>query len=290
MVDLTNIFKDMFKMETITKESVERAREKEPKRICFATIHTSEPKRTPHLRFFGTVNVPFGAGFKRIFPFDLFPNSHDRYHEDSYWRGIPSEEEFDEINAWIKQQGARVFLRDCLYASIAMSHNFTDADEKGERTEIGELEYRAKQHHDMAAVEALAEHCISTIMDIPLYRDADLVCATPPRPDKGFDLPSQVVSIVSDRLGKDDVTGYFNFGAEKKSVKSATLDEKWAAWEEAQMTFDGIDITDKKIILIDDKYQSGTTIQYIAMKLQEAGAYQVYGLSMVKTMRDTDNQ
>ena len=95
---------------------------------------------------------------------------------------------------------------------------------------------------------------------------------------------------MSTRLGKGDITGYFHFGAEKKSVKSATLDNKWNSWEETQLTFGGIDIIDKKVILIDDKYQSGTTIQYIAMKLQEAGVYQVYGLSMVKTMRDTDNQ
>ena len=31
------------------------------------------------------------------------------------------------------------------------------------------------------------------------------------------------------------------------------------------------------------------TIQYIAMKLQQAGAHQVYGLSFVKTLRDTGN-
>ncbi len=48
-------------------------------------------------------------------------------------------------------------------------------------------------------------------------------------------------------------------------------------------------VKDKTIILIDDKYQSGITIQYIAMKLQQAGAHEVYGLSFVKTLRDKDN-
>ena len=289
MVELTEISRDMYRMKPITKESVERARDKDTKRICFATTHAAEPKRSTRAGYAGSFNVPFGGGFSRLFPYALFPNTQDSYHEDSVWRSISSDEEFDEINAWIKQQGDRVFLRDCLYTSIAMSHNFTDTHE-GSRTELGDLEYRAKRYHDAAAVEALAEHCINTITAIPLYRDADLVCATPPRPDKDFDLPSQAVSIVSTRLGKDDITGHFHFGAEKKSVKSAPLDNKWTSWEETQLTFGGIDITDKKVILIDDKYQSGTTIQYIAMKLQEAGAYQVYGLSMVKTMRDTDNQ
>jgi len=286
MIDLASIFKDMDRMKEITKETVERARAKEPKRICFATTHASEPKRKSPPLFVGTINVPFGEGFNRLFPHTLFPNPRDRYHEDSYWLGIESEEDFEEIDAWVKSQGERVFLRDCLYTSIAMSHNFTD---DGERTEIGELEYRAKQNHDMEAVEALAEHCANTIMDIPLYGKADMVCAIPPRPDKGFDLPSLAVSIISGKIGKEDITGHFSFAAEKRSVKSATLDEKWDAWNDAAIAFND-DLTDKKIILIDDKYQSGTTIQYIAMKLQEAGAHHVLGLSMVKTMRDTDNQ
>ena len=142
----------------------------------------------------------------------------------------------------------------------------------------------------MDAIKALAEHCINTITRIPLYRYADMVCATPSRPEKGFDLPSEVVSIVSDRIKKEDITGHFEFGEKKPPLKSAPLDDKWDAWDESQLIFDNIDITNKKIILIDDKYQSGTTIQYVAMKLQMAGASEVYGLSMVKTMRDTDNR
>ena len=274
-------------MNEITKEAVEQARAEKPKRICFATTHASALKREAHgSSYAGSFNVPFGGGFKNIFPHKLFPNKRDQYHKDSHWLSIKTEESFEEIDAWVKSQGNRVFLRDCLYASIAMSLSFKDDEE---RTEIGELEYHAKQKHDMEAVKALAEQCANTIMDIPLYSKADMVCAIPPRLGKGFDLPSLTVSIVSGKVAKEDITGHSSFGAEKRSVKSETLDEKWDAWHDAKITFNG-DLTDKKIILIDDKYQSGTTIQYIAMKLQEAGAHHVLGLSMVKTMRDTDNQ
>ena len=169
-----------------------------------------------------------------------------------------------------------------------MSHNYTGVD--GERTEIGTLEYRAKQCGDKDAVTTLARQCVDTIKDFPLYNDADLVCAVPPRPGKNFDLPSALASRVGVELGKGDITHHFSFGSQKMSAKSATLDDKWAAWEAAQLAFNGTDITDKRIILIDDKYQSGTTIQYIAMKLQEAGAGRIYGLCVVKTMRDTDNR
>ncbi len=288
MVDLKKPLKGTDKMNLITKKSVQQAHCKDTRRICFATTHAKEPKRSDHPDYVGTFNVPFDCGFSRLFPYELFPNKKDRYHSDSFWRSITTEEEFQEIDTWVKEQGSRVFLRDCLYTSIAMHHNFTNLDE-GARTEIGELEYRAKQNHDMIAVRKLAEHCINTITEIRLYKDADLVCAIPPQRGKDFDLPSGVVSIVSKKLDKEDITARFSFGAEKRSVKSATRDEKWEAWHNARIVFNS-DLTDKKIILIDDKYQSGTTIQYIAMKLQEAGARHVLGLSMVKTMRDTDNR
>ena len=279
---------ETIKMKPISKDSVESARNKASRRICFATIHKNEPKKSNNPNYVGTFNLPFGEGFARIFPYDLFHNTHDRYNEDSVWRSIDSEDEFKKITKWVENQGERVFMRDCLYTSIALSFNFTNPNSN--RTKIGELEYKAKQKHDTTAVEELATHCISTILDIPLYNNADLICAVPPAPNKNFDVPSQSVSLVSSHLKKDDITKYFKFGYQKKSVTSASLNDKWDALDSACLSFNGVDITNKNIILIDDKYQSGTTIQYIAMKLQESGACQVYGLSIVKTLRDTDNQ
>lgn len=102
MVDLTEIFKDMYRMKPITKESVEQARDKDTKRICFSTTHPAEPKRSTRAGYAGSFNVPFGGGLSRLFPYELFPNTHDSYHEDSVWRSISSGEEFDEIDTWVK--------------------------------------------------------------------------------------------------------------------------------------------------------------------------------------------
>lgn len=41
--------------------------------------------------------------------------------------------------------------------------------------------------------------------------------------------------------------------------------------------------------MIDDLYQSGLTINYIAEELRAAGAHEVFGLAAVKTLRDDDN-
>ena len=45
----------------------------------------------------------------------------------------------------------------------------------------------------------------------------------------------------------------------------------------------------KLIILIDDKYQSGITLQFVASRLLEKGASKVFELCAVKTWRDDDN-
>ncbi|MGH7045007.1 MAG: hypothetical protein ACREE2_01285 [Stellaceae bacterium] len=79
------------------------------------------------------------------------------------------------------------------------------------------------------------------------------------------------------------------FNAEKESIKALPVDEKWAALEAARLSVDNR-VDGKKIILIDDKYQSGITANFLASELYRAGAVEVNGLFCVKTWRNTDNQ
>ena len=75
-------------------------------------------------------------------------------------------------------------------------------------------------------------------------------------------------------------------------IKEVEYAKKWAMWEETGLNFQktsSADVTHKSVLLIDDVYQSGTTMQFVAMKLQEAGAGEVYGLCLTKTLGDYDN-
>jgi len=207
---------------------------------------------------------------------------------DNYWRVLKNEQELNTVENWEKSQGSRVFLRDCLGLSIAMSLNFNNTQD-GVHTEIGQLEYDAKNNQDEKAIAKLVEHCCSTIQQLPFYNEADCICAVPHHPSKEFDLPSIVVKNVSEKLGKTDITDRFTFDHPKTSIKSLSLEEKWLVWENTKLSFHKDGLNEKTVILIDDKYQSGTSIEYIAMKIQEAGVSSVYGLCFVKTMRDTDN-
>ncbi|MDR1492454.1 MAG: hypothetical protein LBT05_07020 [Planctomycetaceae bacterium] len=49
------------------------------------------------------------------------------------------------------------------------------------------------------------------------------------------------------------------------------------------------DITGKTVCIIDDLYQSGVSMWSYAKFLKERGAKYVFGISCVKTLKDTDN-
>lgn len=199
------------------------------------------------------------------------------------WR-IFDEEEVAQIKDWMKNQGTLVFLRDCLCLSVALSIYF---NKSREQTEVAKL-YNKGRNKDESSIHQLADMVEKQIRSLPYYKDADLICSVPAPPDKGFDLSTRVASIVGEKIDRRVVTEGFVFGGQKSSC-DGSFDEKWKAWEDAQVSFlnnDKFNVKGKKVILIDDLYLSGTTMQYIAMKLQHAGASEVYGLIFVKTMKD----
>lgn len=267
-------------MMKITKESVTAQHAKTPRRKCFyGNSEVQKRKEKP------TFSVSIESA-KKVFESQTGLQLSYNPNYDKYWKYVDSNE-IDIIEAWEKDQGNMIYLRDCLSLSVALDTNLTD-NSSGMYTCIGALEHNGKTNKDCNAVIQLARIVADKIKHLPYYKDADYICSVPPRPDKDFDLPSSVVSLVSQKIGKPDITSGFKFGGQKSSVKASSFEEKWRVWEDAHLSF-SCNVKNKTVVLIDDKYQSGITIQYIAMKLQEAGVQQIYGLSFVKTLRDTDN-
>lgn len=273
-------------MDEITLERVQQMRILEPRRRCFADHSGIQMAKKNGSKSF---SVKFEETIRPIYEAMTGCQLHHSVNFSNYWHSIGDDEDLTKIQQWESSQGDRVFLRDCLSLSIALGINFPD-NQSHDRTELGELEHRAKQHRDEEAIKELASRTITTINELPFYQEADLVAAVPPRPDKEFDLPARIAKLVAVATRKPDITLDFKFGNTKGSLKEVALDEKWAAWENAGLTLDNAELVGKKVILIDDKYQSGTTLQFVAMILQKHGASEVYGLSLVKTLRDTDNR
>lgn len=211
---------------------------------------------------------------------------------DNYWHFLRTESEVLAVEKWVRQQGARIYLRDGLTCSIALDVNMKDVT-TGERTALGQLEYNAKTNDDEAAIAAIAEQLTETIGSLPFYNSTRLIVAVPARPGKATrDLPTELVKRIAAKFGLINLTGEFRYAGEREQLKSLPLAERWAAWDGAKlsMTPAGVgQLEGNPIILIDDKYQSGISANFVAMILQQAGASDVYGLYAVKTMRDDDN-
>ncbi len=179
-----------------------------------------------------------------------------------------------------------MFLRDTLALSVALGEHQL---QEGGHSHLGDLEYRAKYHEDEEAIEELCASCETIVRRLAYYDRVDAVCAVPPRQGKKFDLPSVIAERLAQRLGVPDVTANFNWKGEKTSLKESPIEEKWDRLEEVGLGWDK-KLSAKHVLLIDDLYQSGITMQFAAMHLLEAGAQRVYGLAIVKSRRDSDNQ
>jgi hypothetical protein len=270
----------------ITRENVEAIRAKEgAHRVCFSTTHADQPKRSTG-NFVGSFTVPFLNSIGRLFLNDtglnLGPDKFGRY-----WLSIREEAQFSRVQNWVTMQGTRVFIRDCLDMSVALDFNFTDS--KVEHTEMGALESRCKNARDGAAINLIVDMMCSSVSDMCGYSSAKFIAAVPARPGKGYDLPSNLASEISKRKGLTDLTRHFSFAGQKSSIKATKIGDKWEKWELAGLSFNHELKERPSVILIDDKYQSGITLQYVASRLRAAGAGEIYGLCVVKTLRDTDN-
>lgn len=155
-------------------------------------------------------------------------------------------------------------------------------------TTYGSLEHKAKENQDAEAraqiVETLANFCEIH----PIYRKAGMLMPIPPNPAKTFHLPLELARELAEKTGKKDGTRMIRKERETPKLQDLPLDEKLKALRGA-IEITG-DVKGKIIILIDDLYQSGSTMWTVAKLLKMKGAKRVLGLACVKSWRDTDNQ
>lgn len=272
----------------ITRDLVEQiAHDGEAKRIHFRTSHANALKRNEGAAWVGSFSVPFSDTIDPLFREGTGLHLTPSKNYSGSWVSIKNESDFAKIENWTANQGTRVFLRDSLALSIAIDFNFL---EESQYTVVGELEMRAKKLADKNALIDLQTRCFEAIKELPFYSEADFIAAVPPRPGKGYDLPTCLARGVAETTGAYDLTSLFGWVGDKGSLKDEAVSDKWDRLEKAGLQLGDIKLEGKPVVLIDDLYQSGTTMQYVAMKLREAGAGPIFGLAVVKSWRDSDNQ
>jgi hypothetical protein len=217
-------------------------------------------------------------------------NSHTYY---TYLKDV-DEEDLEEIREWLEKMRGWVGIRDCLPISFALDFDRKDGNPDLNKTKIGTLREEAKpydrtpndSHYE--AAEKLAENCIAFLNKVGCYNSLDAVIAVPPSsPEKEYSLPGIIANHIAEEWERDDLSDAVIKIKETKQAKNVALEDKLANIEGSIQVLPKV--KGLKILLIDDLYQSGITMNYVAMLLVEQGAKKVYGLACEKTCRNDDN-
>nr|HDM60010.1 ComF family protein [Bacillota bacterium] len=175
------------------------------------------------------------------------------------------------------------YFKDELDQCFALDFNLEDSETY---TDVGQLEYEAKYNRDQQCANKLAKRLAGVCASHPNLNEVDCIAAVPGNPGKEFHLPDLLVEKMGEYLSRD--TGLdLRKSRSTPQLKNLPLEEKIETLKDVFVLDD--DVKGESILLVDDLYQSGTTMWTLARFLKENGADKVYGLVCVKSWRDTDN-
>lgn len=170
-----------------------------------------------------------------------------------------------------------------------LSSEFLGYDEYGrpkfetKRTEIGELLYRLKYKSDRSAFTSLVETATQFLASRRLA--LDYVLPVPPSKPRVFQPVLEIAKAVSKQLNvlyRDDLVHKAKETPELKNVYD--FNERLKLLENAYVIQQSALLNGKTLLLFDDLYRSGATMNAIAGALQTQGQVaNVYAFALTKT-------
>lgn len=221
-----------------------------------------------------------------------------------------SEEDIEDFENWCetiinsclwigKNANILDFFDDELDLCVAKDFNFYFTDDKTRvRTEIGEAEYNLKYNLDFIDkhdAEEYYETVMSGILEcinyLPVYDKEELLISPMPANIRGR---KKIAWIIAENFANAKGIDFLipNIITSKPQMKELDLESRINVWEDIYDNKGVVldkEVNGKDIIIIDDLYQSGTSMHEYAKFLKFMGARKVFGVSCVKSVKDRDN-
>ncbi|HZF10737.1 MAG TPA: phosphoribosyltransferase [Thermoanaerobaculia bacterium] len=274
--------------------------EKSPRRMQLANewpklLHPPPPESTSER---WSIVLPFcetlGTAFEVMCSVDTIGVREGRAGRCYTFLRTKEESDFEQVRLWHQTVGQYVALRDCLPLSFALDYDREGGSPKKNQTRIGKLRSRAKPYDGaptldtVEAANELNRECLSFLEAMSCYDEVDAVVGMPPsRPDKRFDLPRHLARGISSGLKVADLSEGV-VSVERQQLKNVLLADKLSTIR-GTIRVVGSSVAGRTVLLVDDLYQSGVTMNYVAGELLSAGARTVLGLACEKTCRNDDN-
>ena len=266
----------------ITKETIADYLEVAPKRIHFATTHKNALRavydKSDVLAWF---SLPFRDSIGPILDSVAGISLLDKKSGSGVCFPAKDDAQLESIRSFMTKFNELVFLRDNLDLSVALSMNMKDDKSY---TEIGECENQVKYHsqsHDTSKeLKKLAFELKTCLENLPYYDHADFICAVPSSKPFMNDIISSI-----DGWSDRNISAHVSWKNKIADIKNEDdFAIKFEALERSGLEITGVDLKGKAVVLVDDMYKSGATMQFVAMKLKEFGARHVFGICLVKSL------
>ena len=201
-----------------------------------------------------------------------------------------------EITNWVTLISDPVVMKDNLAISCALDYDRQGGSPAKAQTEIGKLRSVAKPYGGQQATRdtelaasKLSKCCVEFLKQLTCYESADCVVAMPPSdPSKTYNLPRYLAENIAAEWGRDNLTPHVRTIKPRGSIKGIALANKFDTLS-GTIEVDCDIFNGKRVLLVDDLYQSGISMNYCALLLLQAGASKVFGLACEKTCRNDDN-
>ncbi|MFQ5794679.1 MAG: ComF family protein [Candidatus Bipolaricaulia bacterium] len=251
------------------------------------------------------VESGFGAGLLILIEGDsLYKKILSRaFPECTFTRSFPARTAPFEWGTYIHHLDDEQRLKDFLELLSHHLHIEDDLDETYalekhgsygasgyQRTQLGQLVYEAKPYSSSSpGSKRKADQIVPLLVEFiekhPAYEMADAIIPVPPTiQDKPFDLPTYLAEKVCESTRKVNGIHWIRKIRETKPQKEChTPEEKienvYGAFQLQE------NIQGSSIIVLDDLYQSGATINEVGKVIRQGGSEAVYGLTITKTER-----
>ncbi|MEA1980299.1 MAG: hypothetical protein U9N54_04925, partial [candidate division Zixibacteria bacterium] len=184
------------------------------------------------------------------------------------------------------------YFNNEIFFCMALDFTFKEGSKGQERTDIYESVYKAKYSQCEKSMKELIKHLEKALKYFSKLNNNNnmKLIYMPSRINKKFDLPKELaMGLQTENIEVIDAT----LKTRKSPLKDIkVVDGKIAEWDKILVN-DNIDLSKNidgcDVIILDDLYQSGSSMWSFAKYLKQKGVNKVFGLTCVKNWSDSVN-
>jgi len=195
--------------------------------------------------------------------------------------GQPTDQSTTQLTAWLNRSHPRP-LRGPWEAGWALGFHSRFAGADWSRSPVGELAYRLKYGNDATALAPLVEQARALCIEHPELADVDALVPVPSSQEHAFDSVGSLAEALAGWLGAPVWKVVVKTRRTAPQKEMHTLAQKRANVAGA-FAVQG-SVRGKRLLVLDDLYDSGATLAEVAHVLRMAGAARLCVLTLTRTI------